>query len=160
MIRPAQASRRRQDDEDDSDRLRRCARGGLLTAVAPPRSSASRNAGLVHDREKQWTAKATVTEFRYLNPHAQIYFDVDDAKGRVTPWSGELFPNPAQLIATGWTRKRATEALKAGTPMNITVAPATGRWRRRARPANRQTSGQELLGARSVPGAPGRAPRP
>jgi len=79
---------------------------------------------LSYDREKQWTAKATVTEFRYLNPHAQIYFDVTDSKGTVAHWSGELLPNPAQLIATGWTRRRSMDALKAGTPITITVAPA------------------------------------
>ena len=77
-----------------------------------------------YDRDKQWTAKATVTEFRYLNPHAQIYFDVVDAKRQVTHWSGELLANPAQLIATGWTRKRSMEALKPGTPITVTVAPA------------------------------------
>ena len=63
-----------------------------------------------------------MTEFRYVNPHAQIYFEVKD-KDHAGHWSGELLPNPAQLIASGWTRKRSTEVLRAGTPITITVAP-------------------------------------
>jgi hypothetical protein len=77
-----------------------------------------------YDREKQWTAKAVVTEFRYINPHAMLFFDVTDDKGKVTHWSGELLPNPAQLVRTGWTRKRSNEALQPGTMVTVTAAPA------------------------------------
>lgn len=111
-----------------------------------------------YDREKQWTSKATVTEFRYLNPHAQIYFDVTDANGKVTAWSGELLPNPAQLIASGWTRKRSMDALKAGTTITVTAAPAKagGNVVLVLRITNEK--GEELLGARPAgPAAPGAA---
>ena len=37
-----------------------------------------------YDRDKQWTAQATVTEFRYVNPHAQLFFDVKDKDGNTT----------------------------------------------------------------------------
>lgn len=107
-----------------------------------------------YDREKQWTAKATVTEFRYLNPHAQIYFDVVDEKRQVTHWSGELLPNPAQLIASGWTRKRSMEALKAGTPITITVAPARAGGNVVLVLRIVDQAGQELLGAAPPAGAP------
>jgi hypothetical protein len=109
-----------------------------------------------YDRDKQWTAKATVTEFRYLNPHAQIYFDVVDEKRQVTQWSGELLPNPAQLIASGWTRKRSTEMLKAGTAITVTVAPARagGIVVLILRILNEK--GEELLGVAPPPGAPPR----
>src|SRR5215468_8924986 len=53
------------------------------------------------------TLKGTVTEFRYANPHPQLYFDVTDEKGNVVHWSGEFYPNPAQLIQGGWGRKRS-----------------------------------------------------
>ena len=109
-----------------------------------------------YDRDKQWTAKATVTEFRYLNPHAQIYFDVVDDKRQVTHWSGELLPNPAQLIATGWTRKRSMEALKAGTPITITVAPARAGGNVVLVLRIVDQAGQELLGAAAPAGAPAR----
>ena len=110
-----------------------------------------------YDREKQWTAKATVTEFRYLNPHAQIYFDVVDEKQQTTHWSGELLPNPAQLIASGWTRKHSMEVLKAGTPITITVAPARAGGHVVLVLRIVDQAGQELLGAAPPAGAP---PRP
>ena len=77
-----------------------------------------------YDRAKAWTAKAVVTEFKYVNPHAQLYFDVTDDKGGVVHWSTELLPNPAQLIRNGWTRKRSVDALKPGTRVVVTVAPS------------------------------------
>jgi hypothetical protein len=112
---------------------------------------------VAYDREKAWTAKAVVTEFRYVNPHAQIYFDVKDDKDHAGHWSGELLPNPAQLIANGWTRKQSTELLKAGTPITVTVAPARagGMVVLIVRILNEK--GEELLGAAPPPGA---SPRP
>ncbi|HVZ22195.1 MAG TPA: DUF6152 family protein [Vicinamibacterales bacterium] len=77
-----------------------------------------------YDRSKQWTAKAVVREFKYVNPHAQLFFDVTDDSGKVTHWSGELLPNPAQLIRNGWTKKRSVEALRYGTPIVVTVVPS------------------------------------
>ena len=113
-----------------------------------------------YDRDKQWTAKATVTEFRYLNPHAQIYFDVVDEKRQVTHWSGELLPNPAQLIATGWTRRRSMDALKAGTAITITVAPAKAGGNVVLVMRILNDKGEELLGAQPAPPAPPAAARP
>jgi hypothetical protein len=51
-----------------------------------------------YDNTKTFTTQATVTEFRYANPHPQLYFDVKDEQGNVAHWSGEIAPNPAQLI--------------------------------------------------------------
>src|SRR2546427_12094964 len=77
-----------------------------------------------YDRSQAWTSKAVVTEFRYVNPHPQLYFDVTDAKGTVTHWGAELLPNPAQLIKNGWSKKRSTDALMPGTVITGTVAPS------------------------------------
>ena len=77
-----------------------------------------------YDTTKQWTKKVVVTEFHYANPHPQLFFDVMDEKGTVENWGAELLPNPAQLINNGWSRKRSTEALKAGTRIVVTVAPS------------------------------------
>ena len=127
---------------------------GCLTA---PRSLSAHHGTLVsYDRDKAWTAKAVVTEFRYVNPHAQIYFDVKD-KDHVGHWSGELLPNPAQLIASGWTRKRSMEMLKAGTPITVTVAPARAGGMVVLIMRILNEKGEELLGAAPPPGA---APRP
>jgi hypothetical protein len=80
--------------------------------------------GVSYDNSKTFTVKATVTEFRYANPHPQLFFDVKDDKGGVAHWSGELAPNPAQLVQAGWGRKRSEAALPPGTEITVTIAPA------------------------------------
>jgi len=96
----------------------------LLPGPARRIAFAHHGTNISYDRAKAWTAKAVVTEFKYVNPHAQLYFDVTDEKGGVVHWSTELLPNPAQLIRNGWTRKRSVEALKPGTRIVVTVAPS------------------------------------
>ncbi len=77
-----------------------------------------------YDNTKTFTTQATVTEFRYANPHPQLYFDVKDEQGNVAHWSGEIAPNPAQLIQNGWGRKRSEAALAPGTAITITLSPS------------------------------------
>ena len=130
----------------------------VLACVTGSRSLAAHHGTLVsYDRDKAWTAKAVVTEFRYVNPHAQIYFDVTDDKNHAGHWSGELLPNPAQLIASGWTRKRSMEALQAGTTVTVTVAPARAGGMVVLVMRILNDKGEELLGGGPSPGA---APRP
>ena len=55
----------------------------VLVCLTASRSLAAHHGTLVsYDRDKAWTAQAVVTEFRYVNPHAQLYFDVE---GRQEP---------------------------------------------------------------------------
>ena len=77
-----------------------------------------------YDNTKTFTTQATVTEFRYANPHPQLYFDVKDEQGNVAHWSSEIAPNPAQLIQGGWGRKRSEAALAPGTVITITLSPS------------------------------------
>ena len=77
-----------------------------------------------YDRSKQFTAQAVVTSFEYRNPHPELHVEFKDDKGTTQKWSLELLPNPAQLIRNGWSRAKANEAMKPGTPVMITVAPA------------------------------------
>jgi hypothetical protein len=80
--------------------------------------------GVSYDSSKSYTVKATVTEFRYANPHPQLFFDVKDDKGNVVHWSGEIAPNPAQLVQVGWGRKRSEAALAPGTEVTLSIAPS------------------------------------
>ena len=130
----------------------------MLGALTTSRSLTAHHGTLVsYDRDKAWTAKAVVTEFRYVNPHAQLYFDVKDDKNHAGHWSGELLPNPAQLIASGWTRKRSMDALKAGTAITVPVAPARAGGMVVLIMRILNEKGEELLGNAPPPGA---APRP
>ena len=80
--------------------------------------------GVSYDASKPVSFKAVVTEFRYANPHPQLYFDVKNAKGEVVHWSGEFYPNVAQLQQLGWGRKRSEAALPVGSEVLITLAPS------------------------------------
>jgi Family of unknown function (DUF6152) len=80
--------------------------------------------GVSYDASKPVSMKGVVTEFRYANPHPQLFFDVKNEKGEVEHWSGEFYPNPAQLVQTGWGKKRSESVLQPGTAIQITLAPA------------------------------------
>jgi Family of unknown function (DUF6152) len=61
------------------------------------------------------TVKGTVTDFRFINPHSQIYFDVKNDKGEVAHWQGELTA-PNKLARAGWTK----HSLNPGDQITIT----------------------------------------
>ena len=56
------------------------------------------------DTAKMVTVKGAVTEFVFLNPHVQVYFDVKNDKGEMEKWQGELTA-PNKLARAGWTKK-------------------------------------------------------
>jgi hypothetical protein len=111
-----------------------------------------------YDRSKIFTAKAVVTDFKYVNPHVQIFFDVTDDKGRVRHWSGELLPNPAMLVRSGWTRKRSNAALVPGTKVAITAAPARAGGDTALVLRIESESGEDLLSLGPVPPPPPATP--
>jgi hypothetical protein len=84
--------------------------------------SAHHGTAIAYDVQHPVTLKGTVTEFRFANPHCQIYFDVTDEKGHVVNWAGEL-NSTYSLIQDGWTRKRSIEALKPGTAITVILFP-------------------------------------
>ena len=53
--------------------------------------------------EHMVTLDATVTEFKFINPHVQIYFDVTAEDGEIQHWQGELTA-PNKLARGGWTK--------------------------------------------------------
>lgn len=77
-----------------------------------------------YDLSQKVTMKGTVTEFKYINPHPAIFWDVTDDKGNVVHWTGEIAPNVAQLQQNGWGRKRSEAALAPGTAVTITISPS------------------------------------
>lgn len=95
---------------------------GILLSSAP--LFAHHGTGSSYDSSKSFDVKATITEFRYANPHPQLFFDVKDDKGNVVHWSAEIGPNPAQLVQAGWGKKRSEAALAPGTVVTITLSPS------------------------------------
>jgi hypothetical protein len=86
--------------------------------------AAHHGTNISYDRSKQFTTQATVKSFEYRNPHPELWVELKDPKGAAAEWGLELLPNPAALIRAGWSRARATEVLKPGTPVMVTVAPS------------------------------------
>jgi|SRR5712692_1076961 len=95
---------------------------GLLIISVP--MFAHHGTNISYDRSKATTIRGTVAEFRFANPHPQLYVDVTDKDGKVTNWGCEIAANPYQLILSGWTKQRSIDALKPGTSVTVTVAPS------------------------------------
>jgi hypothetical protein len=72
-----------------------------------------------YDESTLITLKGIVTEFDWSNPHAQIYFDVKDEKGRVAHWGCETL-SPGRLIRAGWNK----DSVRAGDQITITLVAA------------------------------------
>lgn len=72
-----------------------------------------------YDSTKSITLSGTVTEFAFTNPHAALYFDVKDDKGKIVKWAIEM-NSPGVLARAGWTKR----TFKAGDQITITVRPA------------------------------------
>ena len=91
---------------------------GLLMVASP--IVAHHGTGISYDLTKQpITAKAIVTEYKWANPHIQIFIDVKDDKGNVEQWSIEG-NSPYNWARMGWNRK----TLKAGDEIVITFYPS------------------------------------
>jgi hypothetical protein len=96
------------------------ASGFLLVSL---QLTAHHGTGISYDESKPINLKGTITEFRFANPHPQLFINVKEG-ATVTRWSLELAPNPAQLVREGWTKKRSEEALKPGTVIIATTGPS------------------------------------
>src|SRR5207245_9820980 len=57
-----------------------------------------------YDTTNPLTVKGKVTEFRFINPHCQVYFDIKTDKGEVEHWQAELTA-PNKLARAGWTKQ-------------------------------------------------------
>ena len=103
------------------DRVRRTAVCVLLATVVfgwrPLSAHHGTNAS--YDMSKSVTLTGSVTEWRFVNPHAQLYFDVTDDTGHVVHWAGEL-NSPTALRRDGWTK----EAFKPGDNITLSVHPS------------------------------------
>ncbi len=88
---------------------------GLLIAVPLP---AHHGVGMF-DQEHSISLKGTVTEFDFVNPHVEIYFDVKDDKGNVSKWAAES-GSPNLMRRNGWNRntlKPGDQVTFVGHPM-------------------------------------------
>jgi hypothetical protein len=67
-----------------------------------------------YDFNKTVKVSGTVTKVEWMNPHARVYVDVTDEKGKVTNWNFELGPINI-LLKNGWRKN----SLKAGDQVTV-----------------------------------------
>jgi hypothetical protein len=60
------------------------------------------------------TVKGTVTDFQFINPHVEIYLDVEGADGKVQQWVAEGV-SVGNMARGGWTKN----TLKAGDRITV-----------------------------------------
>ena len=75
---------------------------GLLMLSAP---MFAHHGVAAYDMTKLTTVKGTVTDFQFINPHVEIYFNVvvEGEKGKVEQWIAEA-NSPNVLARAGWNK--------------------------------------------------------
>ena|SRR5579862_9134905 len=85
---------------------------GVLLSSAPV---FAHHGAVAYDMKKVTTLQGIISEFRYTNPHSEIYFDVVDANGKTQKWVAEAVSVPA-MSRSGWTKN----SLKPGDKVSVT----------------------------------------
>jgi len=67
-----------------------------------------------YDTTKNISVKGVVTNFEFVNPHVQIYWDVKTDSGETQKWQGEL-TSPNRLTRMGWSKN----SIKPGDTITI-----------------------------------------
>ena len=71
-----------------------------------------------YETTKTVTVKGSVTDFQFVNPHVQIFWDAKDDAGTMQKWQGEL-TSPNRLTRAGWSKN----SIKPGDTITISGYP-------------------------------------
>lgn len=76
----------------------------LVIAVALIQTATAHHASSPHyDSSKPISLEGVVTDFKFVNPHAYLYFDVTNEDGTVSNWNCEM-SSASPLKRKGWTK--------------------------------------------------------
>jgi len=75
----------------------------VLAFLIASSSAFAHHGTAAYDTKSEVTVKGTMTEFRFFNPHVQLYFEVKNDKGETEKWQGELTA-PNKLARAGWDK--------------------------------------------------------
>lgn len=89
---------------------------GLLLLAAP---LFAHHSEALYDKEHPVSLTGTVTEFKFINPHVQIHFEVKGENGNVVKWIGGMGA-PQRMYRRGWNK----QTLKPGDQVSISGNPA------------------------------------
>jgi hypothetical protein len=91
---------------------------GLMILVMLSVPVSAHHGTAAYDQKQNISLKATITDFQFVNPHVQYFFDTKDDNGNVIHWNCEG-TNPAMLARAGWTK----DTLKPGDQVTLVVHP-------------------------------------
>ena len=133
----------------------------IMVAVLffPPRSMAH-HGETNYDTEKLMSVKATVTEFRFINPHVQIFLDAKNDKDEIEKWTCEA-RSPAMLVRNGGWNKNTLKPGETITAIGFRAKNGTNILRLKkncargrkgtARPLGMVSMGRPQLGTAPLP---------
>ena len=75
----------------------------LLLALAAFAAPVHAHHGASTYDTKLTTYKGTVTDFQFMNPHSEVWFDVAGADGKVDRWTAEA-PSLTTMARLGWNK--------------------------------------------------------
>ena len=83
-------------------------------------SASAHHANSAYDRNQSVTVTGTVTQWQFINPHAGLWFDVQDVNGNVVEWSAEFQGTLDLYRHFSWNK----DTFKLGDTITITGFPA------------------------------------
>jgi hypothetical protein len=90
----------------------------LAALLATAGSVAAHHGAANYENNKTINLKATITEYRFINPHVLFFFEVKGESDVAEEWQGEA-SNPLQLARQGWSSK----TFKPGDQVTFTGHP-------------------------------------
>jgi hypothetical protein len=76
---------------------------GVAAVLIASSSTFAHHGTAAYDTKNIVTVKGTMTEFRFINPHVQLFFEVKNDKGEIEKWQAELTA-PNKLSRAGWDK--------------------------------------------------------
>src|SRR6267142_6186246 len=72
-----------------------------------------------YDVDRSIDVKGKITQFDFVNPHVEVYFEAPDSKGKMQKWIAET-GSPNMLHRLGWNK----DSLKPGDQVTLTGNPS------------------------------------
>lgn len=91
----------------------------LVLLLASSGALSAHHSAAAFDGTAEITVTGTVTDWRWVNPHVILKFDVKSDTGAVKPWAAEGRP-PVSMVNDGWART----SFKVGGAISVTMRPA------------------------------------
>ena len=82
------------------------------------------------DVSKMVTVEGKITDFQYVNPHVQVFFEGKNEKGEMAMWQGELTA-PNKLTRAGWNKNTLKPGDSVIVTGNVTKNGANTMWIRK-----------------------------